>query len=327
MSDMSFQNVLKSSENFLQNKYVSAILLVFFILYGSLVAPKLPPSVAKLFDYSLVRLVVFFLIAYLASANPTIALVAALAVFITLLALQRLQMTESFVERMVVGSCGSGKKTPAQMASGQVPAAPSANAPAPAMPASSMPAASEVVGSDSTSDATVVTPMAVQAPKQVVTDQNGQPVKDASGKMAVAPPTVVQDDNGNVVKDQTGQPAVVAPKAAVDANTGKPAMDKNGKVVVAPPKIVTDESSVPVKNVEGNYMVVPCEVTIQDDGSIYVVKGPSPRAQQHGRNKGIFGVYQNEATPAERQLQDMSAVCNGSACFQGFDNGNDLASF
>lgn len=277
---------LQTSENFLQNKYVATILIVLFILYGSVIAPKLPISAAKLFENTFFRLFVFFLIAYLASANPVIAVVAALAVFLSIQALNKYTMTEKFIQNMNYNPASIEYMTNVELAH-------------------------------------VETPMEINDKEKVVTDKDGQPVAN-DGNIVLAKPTVVQDDEGEIVKDENGKVIVVSPKAAVDEN-GDIAKNKDGKVIVVPPMIVKDENNIPVKNIEGNYMTVPCQVTLQDDGSIYVVNGTGKRHVKHGRMQGMYGVYKDDASP--NREEDMSMVCNSSGCFDGYDGGNDLASF
>lgn len=76
----------------LDNEYVSAIIIVFLVVYASMAAPRLPESVAKLFEKDVFRFVVFFAVAYLAKQNATVAVVAALALLVTLQAVNRLTM-------------------------------------------------------------------------------------------------------------------------------------------------------------------------------------------------------------------------------------------
>ena len=75
----SFDNTVKHYLAFLDNEYVNAGLFVFLILYASVAAPKLPEYVAKLFDNTAFRLLIFFLIAYISQKSPSVAVVAAIA--------------------------------------------------------------------------------------------------------------------------------------------------------------------------------------------------------------------------------------------------------
>ena len=63
----------------LQNPYVATSVALFLVLYGGLAAPNLPRSIAKLYDYQVVRLLHVFLIAYMGNKNPSISLLVAVA--------------------------------------------------------------------------------------------------------------------------------------------------------------------------------------------------------------------------------------------------------
>jgi len=65
--------------NLLENQYVTTTLAVFFVLYGSLAAPKLPISIANLFTNPFFRMSVIFAIAYVTSKNHSIALIATIS--------------------------------------------------------------------------------------------------------------------------------------------------------------------------------------------------------------------------------------------------------
>lgn len=72
-------------KNVLANEYVSAALTLFLIVYAATLAPKLTRGIAIWFDNWLVKVIIFFLIAYIHTANPTIALTSAIAVMVTLM--------------------------------------------------------------------------------------------------------------------------------------------------------------------------------------------------------------------------------------------------
>lgn len=78
----------------LNNPYVGSLILIFFIFYAGLAAPQLPPVVAKLFDYTLFKVAVLALILFVNNVNPTIALVVAVAFFVTLQTLSRYNLFE-----------------------------------------------------------------------------------------------------------------------------------------------------------------------------------------------------------------------------------------
>lgn len=99
-----FDNAVKRSLSFLDNEYVSAAVALFLILYAGLAAPKLPEWVARLFDNMLFKLVVFFMIVYVSRKNATIAIIAAVAVMVSLMTLNKLKWNQ---EMMTVVNGGS----------------------------------------------------------------------------------------------------------------------------------------------------------------------------------------------------------------------------
>jgi len=86
--DDSFENWF----SFLKNDYVSSVISLILVLYAGLAAPQLSENVVKIFDNTLVKLVIFFLIAYSANKNPTIAIIAAVGVLISLMTLNKWQI-------------------------------------------------------------------------------------------------------------------------------------------------------------------------------------------------------------------------------------------
>jgi len=85
----SFNSFVSPKISFLNNEYVSAFLMVILIAYASLAAPRLPENIVKVLDHPLAKLIVFFLIVYLARYNASVAIVAAVAVLITLMTLNK----------------------------------------------------------------------------------------------------------------------------------------------------------------------------------------------------------------------------------------------
>lgn len=79
---------------FEKNQYVSPAIVLFLILYAALVAPNLSERVARLFDNSLFNLLIFFLIAYSARINPTIAIIAAIGVMVSLITLNNYKVNK-----------------------------------------------------------------------------------------------------------------------------------------------------------------------------------------------------------------------------------------
>ena len=88
--------------NFIQDKLsvvdnnviLNSVIGLFLALYGGLAAPKLPRSIAKLFDYTIVKLIAFFLLAYLASKDKGVAIVASVALIVTLQTLSKYKLMD-----------------------------------------------------------------------------------------------------------------------------------------------------------------------------------------------------------------------------------------
>jgi hypothetical protein len=99
----SFDNAVKNSLSFLDNEYVSAALALFLILYASLAAPKLPESVARLFDNYIVKFIIFFLIVYIAKKNATIAIIAAIGVMVSIMTLNTYKFNREAMAVIAMG--------------------------------------------------------------------------------------------------------------------------------------------------------------------------------------------------------------------------------
>ena len=86
---------LKEYLSVLDNEYVSTALSLFLVLYAGMAAPKLPERVARLFESTLFRILVFFLIAYSAKKNASIAAIAAIGLMVSLQTLNRYDFNNS----------------------------------------------------------------------------------------------------------------------------------------------------------------------------------------------------------------------------------------
>jgi hypothetical protein len=80
-----FDNKVDSYLGFLKNEYVTAGVSLFLILYAGVIAPKLPANVLKWFENWIVQVALFFAIVYISNKNATVALIAAVAVLVTLM--------------------------------------------------------------------------------------------------------------------------------------------------------------------------------------------------------------------------------------------------
>lgn len=93
-----FDNFVKKNTTWLDDPYISGTLTVFLIVYAGAVAPKLPKKIVQLFDYTFVKFLMFFVIVFLSRKNATVALVAAIAMLVSIMALHRLKFDEEMME-------------------------------------------------------------------------------------------------------------------------------------------------------------------------------------------------------------------------------------
>lgn len=90
--DKTVSNLLSKVD---ENEYLSTALSLFLVVYASLAAPQMPEYVLRLFDNVLVKLLMFFLIAYSAKKSPSVALIASLGLMVTLQALNRYDLSRA----------------------------------------------------------------------------------------------------------------------------------------------------------------------------------------------------------------------------------------
>lgn len=87
MSDL-FKEILGDSEKILNraldNKNINITIKILLGLYAALAAPKLPPTLANLVDNTFIRIAFAFVIVYMATRDPSIAILVAIAFIVTL---------------------------------------------------------------------------------------------------------------------------------------------------------------------------------------------------------------------------------------------------
>lgn len=88
-------STLKTMDN---NKIIDSVIGLVLILYAALAAPKLPKSVAKVFDSDIVKIIYMFMIGYLATRNPSVSIIAAVGLFITLQTITAHEVANKVVE-------------------------------------------------------------------------------------------------------------------------------------------------------------------------------------------------------------------------------------
>jgi len=85
-----FNSTVNNGMSFMSgNQYISAFLAILIIGYAGLAAPKLPEKVARIFDYTIVKIFILFVIAYMANKNPMISILMAVAIVVSLQTLSK----------------------------------------------------------------------------------------------------------------------------------------------------------------------------------------------------------------------------------------------
>ena len=82
----------------LEFPYIQSFLKLFLVMYGGMIAPKLPTSVLKMFDLPPVKITALFLIVWTSTHDPAIALLIAFALFTSLNVLSGRKAFESFTQ-------------------------------------------------------------------------------------------------------------------------------------------------------------------------------------------------------------------------------------
>ena len=81
----------KMTDSLLDNKFVGTTLKMLLVLYAGVLAPKLPESVLRVLENAVVKTLVFFLIPYIGTKDPALALLIALAYNATMVTITKLE--------------------------------------------------------------------------------------------------------------------------------------------------------------------------------------------------------------------------------------------
>jgi hypothetical protein len=84
LNDTETSNLSSSLTDLGNNKIFNSVIVIILVLYVTLAAPKLPKSIASIFDWTIVKLLYIFLIGYLASRNPAVSLIVAIVLLVTI---------------------------------------------------------------------------------------------------------------------------------------------------------------------------------------------------------------------------------------------------
>lgn len=86
----SFDDFVKKYTTVLENEYVAGALTLFLIVYASKVAPSLPSYMSSMFNNSIFKIIMFFLIVYMYNKKASVALVSALALMVAIMILDKM---------------------------------------------------------------------------------------------------------------------------------------------------------------------------------------------------------------------------------------------
>jgi hypothetical protein len=95
--DMFNKTVEPITSNKIVHTYVFPVVALLLVLYVVMAAPKLPKSVVKIFDYTIVKILYMFLIVYLGTHNPSLAIIVTVILFISLQQLSSYEAAEKLV--------------------------------------------------------------------------------------------------------------------------------------------------------------------------------------------------------------------------------------
>ena len=105
-----FDSTVSGYLGFLDNEYVSSAITTVLVLYASLAAPKLPEKVTKYFDNMAVKVAFMFLIVLTSRKSPSVALITAVGLMVTLLTLNRHLTNRKLMKQLKVMPANGGEK-------------------------------------------------------------------------------------------------------------------------------------------------------------------------------------------------------------------------
>ena len=99
--NIDFGMISQKVDDLFNNKYFFSTLSLFLVMYGGLAAPKLPINIAMWFEKPIIRILIFFLIAYLSTKNQSLALITAVGMVITLQTLSKHKINGELVNLLI----------------------------------------------------------------------------------------------------------------------------------------------------------------------------------------------------------------------------------
>jgi len=81
------ESMSRNALSILDNPYVSTFVKVFLVVYAGVWAPRLPPTLAGLFQNNMFRMLIFFLVVFVATKDARVALLIAVGFLMSMQAL------------------------------------------------------------------------------------------------------------------------------------------------------------------------------------------------------------------------------------------------
>lgn len=89
---------ISTRTTFLDNEYIFGILALFFVLYGSIIAPTLPFWLVKWITNPFVRTLLIFIIILMSSRKPVFAMLLTIGFIVTLMTLNRYDLNDKLMK-------------------------------------------------------------------------------------------------------------------------------------------------------------------------------------------------------------------------------------
>ena len=110
MSDtINLSNLDSKVDSFINDQYISSSIILFIAFYTCMIAPKLPEQVVSVMKSQLFNLIILIIIAYVATKNYVIGIVATIAYLVTLNTVQKYQLTNKIPDDLLQDAIDAGQ--------------------------------------------------------------------------------------------------------------------------------------------------------------------------------------------------------------------------
>jgi hypothetical protein len=253
LSSETFNTTVSGALGFLEDPYVSTIVSTALAVFGGVIAPKLPGSILELLGKPVVKLALIFLIAYMSTKNPMLAVVSSIAVVFSVQAFNRYELEKRVDEVQseqsnvaIVAANVAAEEAANIVANANANMMANANAVVAMANGNAVISPNSVAGVINAGNAAVdSTGNVIDEEGNLVTDSNGE-VANVNSNVAVTDGGNVVDTNGNVAKTSNGEPVVL-----VNGNVNANSMDG----LVVPPAFQAPSAN---SNMASPYQVASC---------------------------------------------------------------------